>query len=174
MLDDAALALDEIQPNDKTRTEVLGARVNLYMAVRKWDMAAAVASHLVKVERDLVDQSGLFSSTVRACIKGGSHSVSGASDRTQSCHVAFNLFCERHGPPGEAKEQVESGRREAYSRTSCITASTFLLPAPRPFRKLELTDGFMTEKEYEALMRHLKRHTRFYRGPRSVMRRTPS
>jgi hypothetical protein len=87
MLDDAALALEEIQPNDKTRTEVLGARVNLYMAARKWDMAAAVASHLVKVERDLVGQSGLFSSTVRACIKGGSHSVSGASDRTQSCHV---------------------------------------------------------------------------------------
>ena len=27
-----------------------GARVNLYMAARKWDMAAAVASHLVKVD----------------------------------------------------------------------------------------------------------------------------
>ena len=35
MLDDAALALEEIEPNDKTRTEVLGARVNLYMAARK-------------------------------------------------------------------------------------------------------------------------------------------
>ena len=27
MLDDAALALEEIEPEDKTRTEVLGARV---------------------------------------------------------------------------------------------------------------------------------------------------
>jgi hypothetical protein len=27
-----------------------GARVNLYMAAKKWDMAAAVASHLLKVE----------------------------------------------------------------------------------------------------------------------------
>ena len=48
--DDAALALEEIEPEDKTRNEVLGARVGLYMAAKKWDMAAAVASHLVKVD----------------------------------------------------------------------------------------------------------------------------
>ena len=50
MLNDAGLALEEIAPEDKTRNEVLGARVNLYMAARKWDTAAAVASHLVKVD----------------------------------------------------------------------------------------------------------------------------
>jgi lipopolysaccharide biosynthesis regulator YciM len=50
MLDDAALALEEIEPEDKTRTEVLGARVVLYIAAKKWEMAAAVASHLVKVD----------------------------------------------------------------------------------------------------------------------------
>ena len=49
MLDDAALALEEIEPGDKTRSEVLGARVTIYMAAKKWDMAA-VASHLVKTE----------------------------------------------------------------------------------------------------------------------------
>ena len=38
MLDDAALALEEIEPEDKTRTEVLGARVVLYIAAKKWDM----------------------------------------------------------------------------------------------------------------------------------------
>jgi lipopolysaccharide biosynthesis regulator YciM len=50
MFDDAALALEEIEPKDKTRTEVLGARVVLYIAAKKWDMAAAVARHLVKAE----------------------------------------------------------------------------------------------------------------------------
>jgi tetratricopeptide (TPR) repeat protein len=50
MLDEAANALEEIEPEDKTRKEVLGARVDLYMAAKKWDMAAAVASHLVKME----------------------------------------------------------------------------------------------------------------------------
>ena len=50
MFDSAALVLEEIAPEDKNRTEVLGARVNLDMAAKKWDMAAAVASHLVKVE----------------------------------------------------------------------------------------------------------------------------
>jgi hypothetical protein len=39
-----------IAPEEKNRNEVLGARVNLYMAAKKWDMAAAIASHLVKVE----------------------------------------------------------------------------------------------------------------------------
>ena len=48
MFDDAALALEEIAPEDKTRTEVLSARVALYMAAKKWDMAAVVASHLAK------------------------------------------------------------------------------------------------------------------------------
>ena len=62
MFDAAALVLEEIAPEDKTRNEVLGARVNLYMAAKKWDMVAAVASHLVKVDPKtarLVDQSRL-------------------------------------------------------------------------------------------------------------------
>jgi Flp pilus assembly protein TadD len=50
MFDSAALVLEEIAHEDKNRNEVLGARVNLYMAAKKWDMAAVVASHLVKVE----------------------------------------------------------------------------------------------------------------------------
>ena len=48
MFDDASMVLEEIAPEDKMRNEVLGARVRIYMAARKWDMAAAVASHLVK------------------------------------------------------------------------------------------------------------------------------
>jgi len=50
MFDATALVLEEIAPEEKTRNEVLGARVNLYMAAKKWDMAAAVARHLVKVD----------------------------------------------------------------------------------------------------------------------------
>ena len=34
---------EEIEPADKTRKEVLNARVDLYMTAKKWDMAAAVA-----------------------------------------------------------------------------------------------------------------------------------
>ena len=37
MFDDAAMVLEEIAPEDKTRNEVLGARVNLYMAAKKWE-----------------------------------------------------------------------------------------------------------------------------------------
>ena len=35
MIDDAAMALEEIAPEDKNRNEVLGARVNLYMVARR-------------------------------------------------------------------------------------------------------------------------------------------
>jgi lipopolysaccharide biosynthesis regulator YciM len=62
MFDDAANALEEIEPEDKTRKEVLGSRIDLYMAARKWDMAAAVAesSGEGRARRSsLVDQFGL-------------------------------------------------------------------------------------------------------------------
>ena len=39
-----SLVLEEIVPEDKSWNEVLGARGNLYMMAKKWDMAAAVAS----------------------------------------------------------------------------------------------------------------------------------
>jgi lipopolysaccharide biosynthesis regulator YciM len=52
MFDSAALVLEEIAHEDKNRNEVLGARVTLYTAAKKWDMATAVASHLVKVEAE--------------------------------------------------------------------------------------------------------------------------
>ena len=50
MFDDAAKALEDIEPEDKTRNEVLYARVDIYLAAKKWDMAAAVARHLVKAD----------------------------------------------------------------------------------------------------------------------------
>jgi Flp pilus assembly protein TadD len=50
MLDDAAQILENIEPEDKSRNEVLGARVKFYMAARKWNMAVPIAKHLVEVE----------------------------------------------------------------------------------------------------------------------------
>ena len=47
MFDDAAMVLEEMRQRIRHVTK-LGARVNLYMVAKKWDMAAAVASHLVK------------------------------------------------------------------------------------------------------------------------------
>jgi hypothetical protein len=41
MFDDAALALEEIEPEDKTRVEVLGARIALYITAKKWDIGCS-------------------------------------------------------------------------------------------------------------------------------------
>ena len=96
MFDDAAMVLEEIALEDKNRNEVLGARVNLYMAARKWDMAAAVASHLVKVDPGT---AGWWISLAYALRR--TESVEKAAAillRAQTIHpkvamIAFNLAC---------------------------------------------------------------------------------
>ena len=115
MLDDAALALEEIEPEDKTRTEVLGARVVLYIAAKKWDMAAAVASHLVKVEPENEAWWINLAYSVRR-----SESVEKAEAillRAQAIHpkvamIAFNLACYASvtGRMEEAKESSTCDR----------------------------------------------------------------
>jgi Flp pilus assembly protein TadD len=96
MLDDAANVLEEIAPEDKTRNEVLGARVGIYMAAKKWNMAAAVASHLVKVDPGT---AGWWISLAYALRR--TESVEKAEAillRAQTIHpkvamIAFNLAC---------------------------------------------------------------------------------
>src|SRR5215510_12631557 len=50
MFDEAVRTLDEIETEDGTRSEVLGARVDCYLAAKKWSLAAKVAANLVEIE----------------------------------------------------------------------------------------------------------------------------
>jgi tetratricopeptide (TPR) repeat protein len=95
MFDAAALVLEEIAPDDKNRMEVLGARVNLYMAAKKWDMAAAVASHLVKVDPKT---AGWWISLAYALRRTEGVEKAKAILLRQAIHpevamIAFNLAC---------------------------------------------------------------------------------
>jgi Flp pilus assembly protein TadD len=111
MFDDAALVLEEIAPEDENRNEVLGARVNIYMATKKWDMAAAVGSHLVKVD---AETAGWWISLAYALRR--TESVEKAEAillRAQAIHpevamIAFNLACYASvmGRMEEAKERL--------------------------------------------------------------------
>jgi Flp pilus assembly protein TadD len=111
MLDDAAMVLEEIAPEDKTRNEVLGARINLYMATKKWNMAAAVASHLVKVE----PENEVWWISLAYAVRR-TESVENAEAillRAQAIHpkvamIAFNLACYASvtGRVEEAKERL--------------------------------------------------------------------
>ena len=113
MFDDAAQVLEEIAPEDKNRTEVLGARVVLYIAAKKWDMAAVVASHLVKVEPET---AGWWISL--ACAVRRTEGVKNAEAillRAQAIHpevamIAFSLACYASvtGRMEEAKERLRS------------------------------------------------------------------
>ena len=112
MIDDAAMVLEEIEPEDKNRNEVLGARVNLYMVARKWDMAAAVANHLVEVDPGT---AGWWISLAYALRR--TESVEKAEAillRAQTIHpkvamIAFNLACYASvtGRMEEAKERLQ-------------------------------------------------------------------
>ena len=111
MFDDAAMVLEEIAPEDKTRNEVLGARVNLYIVAKKWDMAAAVASHLVKVDPQTAEWWISLAYAVRRA-----ESVEKAEIillRAQAIHpknalIVFNLACYASvtGRMEEAKERL--------------------------------------------------------------------
>ena len=96
MFDDAAMVLEEIAPEDKTRNEVVGARVNLYMAAKKWDMAAAVASHLVKVEPE--NEAWWINLAYSVRRSEGIEQAEAILLRAQAIHpkvamIAFNLAC---------------------------------------------------------------------------------
>ena len=105
------LYLEEIAPEDKHRNEVLGARVILYMAAKKWDMAAAIASHLVKLEPENAAWWISLAYSIRR-----SESVEKAEAillRAQAIHpkvamIAFNLACYASlaGRMEEAKERL--------------------------------------------------------------------
>jgi Flp pilus assembly protein TadD len=111
MFDDAAMVLEEIAPEDKTRNEVLGARVGIYMAAKKWDMAAAVASHLVKVDPET---AGWWISLAYAVRRTeGVENAEAILLRAQAIHsrvamIAFNLACYASvaGRMEEAKERL--------------------------------------------------------------------
>ena len=113
MFDDAAIVLEEIAPEDKTRNEVLGARVDIYIAANKWDMAAAVASHLIKVDPQT---AGWWISLAYALRR--TESVEKAEAillRAQAIHpkvamIAFNLACYASvtGRMEDAKERLRN------------------------------------------------------------------
>ena len=113
MFDDAALVLEEIAPEDKTRTEVLGARIALYITAKKWDMAAAVASHLVKVEPENEAWWINLADSVRR--SEGIKQAEAILLRAQAIHpkiamIAFNLACYASvtGRMEDAKERLRN------------------------------------------------------------------
>jgi Flp pilus assembly protein TadD len=123
MLDDAALALEEIEPEDKTRTEVLGARVVLYIAAKKWDMAAAVVSHLVKVDPETAGWWINLAYSVRrseGIEQAKAILMRAGAINPKVAMIAFNLACYASvtGRMEEAKErlrhaiELDKGRSE--------------------------------------------------------------
>ena len=100
MFDAAALVLEEIAPEDKNRTEVLGMRVQLCMAAKKWDMAAAVVSHLVKVEPENDAWWISLAYSVRR-VEAEAILLRAQSIHPKVAMIAFSL--ERHGPHGRGE-----------------------------------------------------------------------
>jgi Flp pilus assembly protein TadD len=100
-------------PEDKTRTEVLGARIALYITAKKWDMAAAVASHLVKVEPE--NEAWWINLAYSVRRSEGIKQAEAILLRAQAIHpkvamIAFNLACYASvtGRMEDAKERLRN------------------------------------------------------------------
>jgi tetratricopeptide (TPR) repeat protein len=96
MFDDAAAALEGIAPEDKTRTAILGVRLTLYLAAKKWEMAAAVASHLVKVHPENALWWIDLASATRGCesLENAQAILLRASElHRDNAMIEFNLAC---------------------------------------------------------------------------------
>jgi len=96
MFQDAAQALEEIEPEDKARNEVLYTRVDLYLAAKKWDMAAAVAGHLVKADPGNPAAWISFAYAVRRAENieaAEAILLKACAWHPQSALIAFNLAC---------------------------------------------------------------------------------
>jgi Flp pilus assembly protein TadD len=102
---------EEIAPEDKTCNDVLGARVGIYMAAKKWDMVAAVFSHLLKVDPETAGWWINLAYSVRRI--EGVEKAEAILLRAQAIHpevamIAFNLACYASvtGRMEEAKERL--------------------------------------------------------------------
>ena len=74
MIDDAATVLEEIDPEDKIRSEVLSARIDIYLAAEKWDMVAAAPPLNSKFKNKIFYK--IFASSPGSLVYGN----------TQKCH----------------------------------------------------------------------------------------
>jgi Flp pilus assembly protein TadD len=116
MLEDAALALEEIESADKTRNEVRGARVNLYMAAKKWDMAAAVAGQMVKVQPENACWWINLAYSIRraeSIEKAEAILLRAREIHPKSAIIAFNLAC--YACAGGRIEEAQLRLRHAIS-----------------------------------------------------------
>ncbi len=96
MLEDAALALEEIESPDKARNEVRDAQLNLYMAARKWEMAAAVAGEMAKLEPENARWWINLAYSVRrieGIEKAEAILLRAREIHPESAIIAFNLAC---------------------------------------------------------------------------------
>ena len=98
------------------RNEVLYARVDIYLAAKKWDMAAAVAGHLVKVDPGNPGAwitPGLFSSARREYRASGGRPSQSADAASKGCLDRFQprLLRERHRAHGRGESPAAAGHR---------------------------------------------------------------
>ncbi|HEY5704169.1 MAG TPA: hypothetical protein VIS96_01190 [Terrimicrobiaceae bacterium] len=112
MFEEAARSLDEISSEDKGRMEVLAARLQLYMTIGKWDMAAAVARHLVEIEAERPEWwiNLAYSSRRSESIEDAEAILLRARDiHPTNAVIAFNLACYASvtGRIEEAKERLK-------------------------------------------------------------------
>lgn len=112
MCDEANRELQEIAPADRTRTEVLGMRVDVYITTEKWNMAAEIARHLVAVEPQNISWWNKLAYSIRrldGIEKAESILLCAREVHPRSTIIVFNLACcaSVSGRIAEARERLK-------------------------------------------------------------------
>jgi Flp pilus assembly protein TadD len=123
MFDEAELALEEIDAEEKGRQEVLAARVDLYMAMQKWSLVAEVARHLVNIEPENASWwVNLAYATRRAesIDKAQALLLQARKLHPDNATIAFNLSC--YACVSGQSEQAKTHLKHAIALDSNIRA----------------------------------------------------
>ena len=135
MLDEAAKALEEITPEDKSRKEVSGIRLDLYMAAKKWHLAATMAKRLLETQPE---NAGVWVNLAYSLRRSESlQEAEAVLLRGQALHpnhalIAYNLAC--YASVGGRVEEAKGRLRDAFKLDRSIRAMALEDPDLRPLR----------------------------------------
>jgi Flp pilus assembly protein TadD len=111
MFAEAEKSLEEISPEDQSQSEVLGVRLNLYMAAKKWQLAASIARRLLETEKENVAVWVNLAYSVRrseSLEEAEAILLRGRAVHPKDALIIYNLACyaSAAGRTEEAKERL--------------------------------------------------------------------
>ena len=113
MFDQAALELEEIESEERTRYEVLALRAHMYIASERWDAAAVISEHFTRTR---ANRHSIDSECVHSVATTWIAEISGAHRALLQCKFPECRFAldqrKRHGGSSEQPQSNSQNQRK--------------------------------------------------------------